>query len=119
MPLPRRSPARPAVESLERRDVPTLLGNPVFPANSPWHQVVANAPVASNSATLISSIAHDDNIHADFGAGTWDGARIGIPYNVVPGSQAKLPVVIDAYPDESDRVNVPIPSNAVVEGDPL
>ena len=43
----------------------------------------------------------------------------GIPYNIVPGSQPKVPVTIDAYADESDLVPVPIPDNAVIEGDPL
>ena len=42
----------------------------------------------------------------------------GIPFNVVHGNtQPKVHVVIDAYPDESDLQDAPIPANAVLEGD--
>src|SRR5262245_36003640 len=47
---------RPPVEELERRDVPSLMGNQVFPADNPWNQKIAGAPVAGNSATLVNSI---------------------------------------------------------------
>src|SRR5207249_1606254 len=39
--------------------------------------------------------------------------------NVVSGTQPRVQVVVDAYADESDLVPVPIPANAVIEGDPL
>ena len=42
----------------------------------------------------------------------------GIPYNVVhSNTTAKVHVVIDAYPDQSDLQDAPIPANAVIEGD--
>ena len=42
----------------------------------------------------------------------------GIPFNVVHGNTtAKINVTIDNYPGESDIVPVPIPPNAVIEGD--
>ena len=42
----------------------------------------------------------------------------GIPVNIVHGnSTAKVNVIIDNYPGESDIVPVPIPANAVIEGD--
>jgi hypothetical protein len=109
---------RPHLEILEDRTVPTLMGNTLFPANNPWNEIIANAPVAANSATLVASIGASANLHPDFGT-TYAGALNGIPYNVVSGSQAKVNVVIDAYPGESDLQPTPIPAGAVIEGDPL
>ncbi len=106
-------------EEFEPRVVPTLLGNQVFPFDNPWNQIIGNAPVAANSSTLVNSIGATKGLKADFGKGLWEGANIGIPYNTVSGTQPKVPVVIDAYSDESDLLPVPIPANAVLEGDPL
>jgi IPT/TIG domain len=99
----------------------SLLGNQLFPANNPWNQPITNAPVATNSAAIIANIGTSAQLFPD-----WDvdnpanGASLlyGIPYNVVHGnSTAKVNVVIDNYPDESDLLPVPIPANAVLEGD--
>src|SRR5262249_17091449 len=59
------------------------------------------------------------SLHADFGQSLWNGSYIGIPYNVVAGNQPPVNVVIDAWPGESDLLPVPIPANAIIEGDPL
>ena len=48
----------------------------------------------------------------DFGSGTWDGGPIGIPYNVVAGSQVPHYDVDFYYPDESDPGPYPIPLGA-------
>jgi hypothetical protein len=119
-PASRRGPARVPllVESLEERTVPTLMGNQLFPSDNPWNQQITNAPVAANSATLVASIGASLSLHPDFGT-TYAGALNGIPYNVVAGTQAKVNVVIDAYASESDLQPIPIPANAVIEGDPL
>lgn len=114
-----RTTVRLLCEQLEDRLVPTVVGNQVFPLDNPWNQKITNAPVAANSATLISSIGSTRGLHPDFGAALWEGAKIGIPYNVVSGSQPKITVVIDGWPDESDLLPVPIPANAIIEGDPL
>jgi hypothetical protein len=106
------------LEILEDRLVPTLLGNNLFPADNPWNQKVTNAPVAANSASLVAAIGTTAHLHPDFGT-TWNGALNGIPYNVVTGSQPGVSVTIDAWPGESDLVPIPIPSNAIIEGDPL
>jgi hypothetical protein len=74
--------------------------------------------VASNSATLVNSIGATRPVHADFGT-MYAGQLDGIPYNAVPGNQPPVNVVIDAYPNESDLLPIPIPDNAVIEGDPL
>lgn len=107
-----------ALEPLESRELLTLFGNLVFPADNPWNQRIDNAPVAANSATLVASIGLTAGLKADFGANLWEGAYIGIPWNVVSGSQAKISVIVDAYPNESDLIPIPIPPGAVIEGDP-
>jgi hypothetical protein len=125
---PRRNTGRPTrrqqsivlrAEEFEPRVVPTLFGNQLFPSDNPWNQRIAAAPVAANSSTLVNSIGATKGLKADFGQNLWEGAYIGIPYNAVSGNQPKVSVVIDAYPDESDILPVPIPANAVMEGDPL
>ena len=49
-----------AVEALEARALLTLSGNQLFPADNPWNESVAAAPVAANSATLVASIGAVD-----------------------------------------------------------
>jgi len=105
------------IEPLEDRQLLTLAGNTLFPADNPWNQRVDAAPVAANSSTLVSSIG-SGFLHPDFGT-IYEGAYIGIPYVVVSGTQPKVNVVIDAYADESDLLPVPIPAGAPLEGDPL
>jgi hypothetical protein len=108
-------------EALEERVVPTLLGQQLFPADYPWNQNIANAPVAGNSAAIINHIGTGVTIHADWGEDNpANGAAplYGIPFNVVHGNTTpKVHVVIDNYPGESDLLDVPIPPNAVIEGD--
>jgi hypothetical protein len=105
-------------EEMEERMVPSLSGNMLFPADNPWNKKITNAPVAANSAALVQSIGAGRSLHADFGT-TYAGALNGIPYNVLSGTQAKVHVVIDAYADESDLLDIPIPAGAVIEADPL
>lgn len=109
------------VEELERRDVPSLLGQQLFPSNYPMNQNIANAPVASNSAAVISHIGTSIKVHPDLGYDSPSNGNdplYGIPFNVVHGnSVTKVNVVIDGYPSESDILPVPIPANAVIEGD--
>jgi hypothetical protein len=99
----------------------SLLGQQLFPADYPWNQNIANAPVAANSATIIAHIGNSTHIHPDWGEDNpvnGSSPLYGIPYNVVHGnSTTKINVVIDNYPGESDVVAVPIPTNAVIEGD--
>ena len=101
----------------------TLAGNQLFPSDNPWNQSVANAPVATNSSAIISNIislsGKNGQLHPDFGQDTDSSSQLyGIPYNIVHGnSTSKVNVVIDGYPSESDIQPVPIPANAVIEGD--
>ena len=67
-----------------------LLGQKLFPANSPWNQNISSAPVATNSASIIAAIKGTTKIHPDWGTDSpADGASplYGIPYNVVARQQ--------------------------------
>lgn len=96
---------------------PVLSGCPVLPEDNIWNTPIDTLPLDPQSSAYMTSIGATTAVHPDFGAGLWDGGPIGIPYNVVPGSQAKVPVSFD-YADESDPGPYPIPSNALIEGGP-
>ncbi len=93
---------------------PSLGGCEMFPADNPWNQKVNALPVRSDSATLIANISSGSQtkLHPDFGG----AGAYGIPYKVVPATQAKVPIDYTAYGDESDPGPFPIPANAPVEG---
>ena len=95
----------------------SLNGKRLFPADNAWNQDVSNEPVDPNSANLIASMGLNTTLHPDFGT-VWNGAPNGIPYVVVSGSQAKVPITFTAYGDESDPGPYPVPSDAPVEGGP-
>jgi hypothetical protein len=93
----------------------TIGGCPLFPADNIWNRDISSLPVHPNSANYIASIGLTSHVHADFGAGLYNGAPIGIPYTVVSGNQPYVPVSFD-YADESNPGPYPIPSNAPIEG---
>src|SRR4051812_41239554 len=93
---------------------PRLAGCAMFPPDNAWNMRVDSLPVASNSAAIIDSIGAATGLHPDFGSGTWNGGPIGIPYNLVPATQKKLPVSF-RYADESDRGPYPIPAKPKIE----
>ncbi len=86
--------------------------------NSLWNADVSSAPVDPNSTNIINFIGPATTLHPDFGAGYYNRQTIGIPYQVVAGSQAKVPIIFGLYPDESDPGPMPIPQNALIEGYP-
>lgn len=94
----------------------------IFPNTHPLNEDISTASVDPNSATILSNIGLTRGLKSDFGSGLWDGAPIGIPFNVVCGDQAKVNVVYRAnaydgnYGDESDGSPFPIPLNAPIEG---
>jgi hypothetical protein len=92
-----------------------LAGCPLFGPSFTTNQRVDTLPVASNSAAIVRSIGLDDNVHADFGSGKWEGSPIGIPYTVVGRKTQRSRVSFD-YADESDRVRYPIPRGVKIEG---
>ena len=102
--------ANPPVQA----DGPVIGGCLVFPANNIWNRTVTDLPVHAQSNAYIQSIGAATGLHPDFGSGLWDGGKIGIPYNLVTGSQAKTPVEFD-YADESDAGPYPIPDTPLTE----
>jgi len=81
-----------------------------------WHQVITNAAVDPNSATLINTAGDlgGTHLHPDF------GTQYGIPYVVVDSrTQSNVPVAINVYASESDITVAPVPATAPVEGNPL
>lgn len=96
-----------------------LAGRAVFPADNWWNQDISTAPVDARSAQLIDFISGRSasnptavrRLHPDFGPPPY-----GIPYVVVSGDQARMPVMFD-YADESDTglpglAGYPIPEEA-------
>jgi hypothetical protein len=88
-------------------------GLQIFPENNPWNTDISGETVDPNSDILINSIGKDVHLHPDFGT-IWQGSPIGIPYNIVGGSQAKVNVSF-MYASESDPGPYPIPSAALIE----
>ena len=110
--------ATPAAGKTPTPTRPATAGSgscPIFPANSIWHADVSHLPVLSSSAAYVSSIGSSAKVHADFGAGTYDGGPIGIPITTVPAGQSGAKVSFE-YADESDAGPYPIPAGAKIEG---
>lgn len=93
----------------------SLNGMRPFPGDSPWNREVAQEPVDPRSWAIIASIGADYPLRADFGSGRYNGARIGIPYVVVPEDQPMAPVEFTDWPEESDPGPYPIPPDAPIE----
>jgi hypothetical protein len=93
-----------------------LRGAVSFPKTNAWNADISDEPVDPNSDRLIASIGLDAGLHPDFGAGTYRGARIGIPYVVVSGGQPEVRVKFTAYGDQSDKGPYPVPRKAPIEG---
>ncbi len=95
--------------------VSTLVsGCPLFPTDNVWNTRVDNLPVHIRSDQWVNTIGRSTGFHMDFGSGLWDGGPIGIPYNIVDGSVAKIPVSF-YYPGESDAGPYPIPGTPLIE----
>jgi hypothetical protein len=87
----------------------------LFPKNNHWNLRVDKLPVLPNSDAMVSGIGAGDNLHPDFGSGTYEGRPIGIPFTTVSKKQKRVKVSFE-YDDESDRGPYPIPKNAPIEG---
>ncbi len=97
--------------------LPGAPGCQIFPADNVWNTPVADLPVERRSAEYVAAIGPGASLHPDFGKGDWDGEPMGIPYNVVPGAQPKVPVHF-MYASESNPGPYPIPPGAKIEGGP-
>lgn len=96
----------------------SLNGFVPFPADNLWNTDISTLPVDPNSANIINFIGSTVTLHPDFGAGQIHSQTIGIPYQVVAGTQAKVNVTLGLYADESDPGQEPIAANALIEGYP-
>lgn len=94
----------------------SLNGARLLPNDSPWHRDISRERVDPNSGKILAHVGLDKPLRADFGT-VWEGAPVGIPYVVVSGSQAKVPMTFTVA-DESDPGPYPIPPNAPIEGGP-
>jgi len=110
--------AQSACSGMTVGQLKSLNGFVPFEASSLWNTDISSAPVDSNSANIIGFIGAAVTLHPDFGAGTYAGHSIGIPYQIVAGTQAKVTVNLGAYADESDPGPMPIPATALIEGYP-
>ncbi|MDD1660945.1 MAG: hypothetical protein LUQ49_00610 [Methanomicrobiales archaeon] len=105
----------PAFLTIAALAMATLGGCPVLPADNIWNTPVDTLPVDARSSTYITTIGSSTGLHPDFGSGLWDGGPIGIPYNLVPGTQEEVPVSFE-YADESDPGPYPVPADPLIEG---
>jgi hypothetical protein len=97
---------------------PTLGGCRIFPPDNAWNTRIDDTtafPTDPASGMILARIGADaqnaaqHNLHADF------GSTFGIPFVIVPATQATVPIMFTAYGSESDPGPYPIPPNAPVE----
>ena len=69
----------------------SLGGTRPFPDDNPWNRNVSRDPVDPNSQAIIARMGATSPLRAEFGSGLYAGARIGIPYVVVPEGQPPVP----------------------------
>jgi hypothetical protein len=113
-PVPSNAAAKPTVGS---SGGPSIGGCPSFPAGNVWNAEVSHLPVSPHSAAYVAAIGAGATLHADFGAGSWQGTKMGFSVAYVKPGQPLVKVGFD-YAGESDRVGYPIPRDAPVEGGP-
>jgi hypothetical protein len=100
---------------------PTIGGCAVFPDDNWWNRDVSAEAVDSLSPAYVASIDSDPNadrdaagravLHADFGS----QPEWGMPYVVVPATQALLPITFTEYGAESDPGPYPVPPDAPIQ----
>jgi hypothetical protein len=110
--------AQSACNGMTVGQLTSLNGFVPFPADSLWNTDISTASVDPNTDNIINFIGSNVTLHPDFGSGAYAGQSIGIPYQVVAGSQPKVSVQLGAYAAESDHRPMPIPYNALIEGYP-
>jgi hypothetical protein len=91
-------------------------GCKMFPASDDWNIDVSGLPVDAIWTQRVRDLVGSARLHPDYGA---DGSELyGIPLNVVPEDQAKVPVFFDWYPEESDPGPYPFPgpNEVIIEG---
>lgn len=89
---------------------------PIFPTDNAWNVPINTLAVHNRSNAWINAIGEAKKIHMDFGAGKWEGNKIGLPYNLVRNSTTQKYNLNFETADESDAGPYPIPSNVEIEG---
>ena len=92
-----------------------LNGALPFSPDSEWNMRVDDAPTVGDSARIIASVGPDSGLHPEFGSGTWNGSKIGIPYVIVDEGQPPVPFDLNLYTEEGDPGHYPIPKDAPIE----
>jgi hypothetical protein len=102
-----------AGQSMPHNGGSTLGGCAIFPSDDAWNQDVSGLTVNATWTQRLQTLVGTVKVHPDF------GDTFGIPINVVPASQAAVPIVFDGYPEESDPGPYPFPPPAtiMIEGD--
>ncbi|MCX6352372.1 MAG: hypothetical protein NTX03_10995 [Bacteroidetes bacterium] len=80
----------------------------VFPKDNPLNTDISGSAVDPNSSAIMTTLGSTP-LHNDF------GNAYGIPFVVVCGKQAKVPITYVLYGNESDAGPFPIPDNAPIE----
>lgn len=93
----------------------SIGGCQVLPADNIWNTPIDEVPVLANSASMVTTIGATRGFHADFGAGTWEGGPIGIPFVVVAANPPAYPATF-RWPNESDAGPYAVPLSAPIEG---
>lgn len=96
---------------------PVISGCEVFPKNNIWNMPIDGLKKDKNSEGYLKKIGLSKSLKADFGSGLWEGAPIGIPYNISSGKEKKIHPEFE-YSDESDKGLYPIPAKPLIEGGP-
>jgi hypothetical protein len=93
-----------------------VSGCEIFPADNPWNTLI-DGPAVEVIHAYDSELPQSTHLHPDFGGWT---QGYGIPYNVVPSSQALQDIDFTVYADESDPGPMgwigtdPVTANAVM-----
>ena len=118
--LPPVSPEAAAFVQLPRAaGPPVVAGCQIFPAPTTanptgldaFNQDISKYPLDKNSNAIIGYFS-TYNIHPDFGHEPY----YGIPFNVVPYDQPKVPIKFVNYPSQSEPGPYPFPPKAEIEG---
>jgi hypothetical protein len=91
-------------------------GCTLFSADDAWNRDIANEPVDATWTERLQQLVGDIRIHPDYGNS--GDEHYGIPINVVPATQAAVPIEFSDYPEESDPGPYPLPDpdDAKIEG---
>ena len=99
--------------SITAAQAPSLGGCQILPADNVWNTPIDHLSLDAHSLEYVKNVGLTVPLHPDFGSGQY--GDYGIPFNIVPQGQVKVPVSFD-YADDSDPGPYPIPPNPKIEG---